>query len=171
MTIKYEFTESDYVEAQRMHAWRRYSPGTASFFMRWNPIGGSILLAIGFWLFYMHGGTWSAWTETVLGLYFILAAPVNKALLRRRYRRTLIGSSQITLRFEEDALYSDCEGISSSRIEYVTFKSIRETKKIVLIYLAPAIFIAVPRRVLIGDQESQLLTFLAGKISPTPAKT
>jgi hypothetical protein len=170
MTITYEFTESDYVEAQRMHAWRRYSPGTASFFIRWNPIVGLILLAFGLWLFYMHSAKWSAWAETILGLYYILSTPITKALLRRRYRRTLIGGIQITLRFEDDALYSDCAGTSSSRIEYVTFKSVRETKKVVLIYLAPAVFIAVPRRVLTGDQESELLTFLAGKISPTQSK-
>jgi len=138
--------------------------------MRWNPIIGLLPLAFGLWLFYMHWSKWSAWAETILGLYCILGAPITKALLRRRYKRTRIGASQLTLRFEDDALYSDCADTSSSRIEYATFKSVRETKEFVMIYLAPAVFIAVPRRVLTGDQESQLLTFLAGKISPTQSK-
>ncbi len=170
MTITYEFTESDYVEAQRMHCWRKYSPGTARFFMRWTPVAGAVVLAFGLLLFYLQWDRWVAWAESILGLYAILSTPIAKALLRRRYRRTLIGGNQITLRFEDDALYSDCAGTSSSRMEYTTFKSVRETKEVVLINLAPAIFIAVPRRVLTEDQESELLTFLAGKISPTQSK-
>ena len=167
MTITYEFTESDYVEAQRVHAWRKYSSRTASFFMSAAPVVGAVLLAIGLWLFYSHWGSWSAWTESILGLYFILSTPITKALLRRRYTRTRIGGNQITLRFEDDALYSECAGTSSSRFEYTTFKSVRETKWNVMIYLAPAVFIAVPRRVLAGDQESELITFLNEKISLT----
>jgi len=164
MTLTYEFTQSDYIAAQRMHAWRRYKPETAEFFMRWNPLVGIVLFSLGIFFFVQHFDHWAAWVECLIGTYFMFVGALNKTILARRYRRTRIGTGPLTLRFEDDAIYSDCEGSSSSRIEYSAIKSLRPTTHNIVIYLAPAVFLAIPRRVLSEGQQSDLVGLINAKL-------
>jgi hypothetical protein len=129
-----------------------------------SPVLGVGVLLLGFFFFHSHWGLWEGWVECLVGLYFIFATPIAKILLGRRYRRTRIHQGPLTLRFEEDAIYSECPGTSSSRIEYSTIKRLYPAMNSILIYLAPAMFLVVPKRLMSDEERVSLVDLLEAKI-------
>jgi hypothetical protein len=168
MSFTYELTQSDYVDAQIMHLWRRYKPSTTAFWMRLTPIAGFGFILLGLFFYVKNFSLWVVWVECLVGVYLIGRMPLAKFRLGRRYMRTLIHKGSVTLRFEEDAIYSEHPGVASSRIEYTIIKSLYPAKNCILVYLAPAVFLILPRRIMTVTQQTELLTFLQVKMGLTP---
>jgi len=168
MTVTYELTQSDYVDAQIMHRWRRYKPSTTEFWMRFTPIAGFGFIVLGLFFFVRNLDLWAAWVECLVVLYCIIATPIAKFRLGRRFQRTRINSCPVTLRFEADAIYSEQPGVASSRIEYTVIRSLYPSKNSIMVYLAPAFFLILPRRMMTETQQAELITFLRIKMGLTP---
>jgi hypothetical protein len=169
MTLTYELTTDEYIDAQRSHQWRKYKNSTAEFWTRFQPIAGVLLLLFGlFLLFEKHPLVWAAWTEILLGVYCILATPQTKIFLTRRFKRTRIHSGPQTLRFEEDAIYCEATHTAASRIEYSTIRSLLPAKRLIIIYLAPAVFMVIPRHLMTEERQNELIKFLEVKMGRIP---
>jgi hypothetical protein len=168
MTLTYELTQADYVDAQIMHRWRRYKPSTTEVWMRFTPIAGFGLILLGLFFYVRDMSLWAVWVEGLIGVYLIGGMPLAKFRLGRRYNRTRTHVGPVTLRFEEDAIYSECPGVASSRIEYTIIRSLYPAKNSILVYLAPAIFLILPRHVMTEVQQTDLLRFLQVKMGLTP---
>jgi len=158
MTVTYELTQSDYVDAQIMHRWRRYKPSTTEFWMRFTPIAGFGFIVLGLFFFVRNLDLWAGWVECL----------VAKFRLGRRFQHTRINSCPVTLRFEADAIYSEQPGVASSRIEYTVIRSLYPSKNSIMVYLAPAFFLILPRRMMTEAQQADLIRFLRVKMGLTP---
>ncbi len=159
LTISYQLTEADYIDAQRMHAWRNYKPSTAAFVMQWSPYLGVVFLLMASVILLNGGPEWLAWIELVGGLYMTLSGVLARYLLGRRFRATHAAVTTTTIRFDDDVI--SVEGPkASSRIDYSGIQNIVQTRGNIMLYLAPAVFIPVPRRALTPEQQGELANLL-----------
>jgi hypothetical protein len=157
MQISYIGTEKDFVDAQRTHAWRKYSHRGAIVRNGMQIVAGSVMIVLG--LLTHQGVSIESLIFLIgLGLYLILAHPVVAPLLSKRaYRRRLTdGSHEVFLTLSDDSLTSDCPGKSHTVLEWSMFKGIIESRTTILLYVSSANFLIIPRRALSVEQESEL---------------
>ena len=157
MTLTFEFTKADYIEAQRMHVWRRFPPAVGQFFFRYGGVLGLAAMVVGACLIFFAGAPAVGALELLVGAYLAVAPLLAQVLLGRRFDATrgTSGTNTRTLQFEPDAIYT-VRGDQSSVIPYASVKAFVETPNVILIYVAPNVFIPVPKRIFSGEQEAQL---------------
>jgi hypothetical protein len=168
MRITFTPTQKDFIDAQRTHAWRRYRPAMARLQRALEPFVGVFLILFAVNLARTHANPAIVLLEFVLGLYVLFASRVlGPFLYRRAYRqRDRTGPDVTALQFEDDAIYMDSPGDSSSRLEWPAILGTIESETTLLLYLAPARFLIIPKRFLEGSQLSDLTTLLREKNVP-----
>jgi YcxB-like protein len=166
MSVQLNFTLefSDYVDAQRLHArrnwWLCLNYYTARFVL---PVLGVCLIVIGS-LNVSHGVP-SALSVFNLGLgVFLVFYPwYYRARLKRCYRRTRTGDGEISVELGESMIHVKTEN-SNSELTWKAVQSFLEDQKLFMLYLAPAKFIALPKRVFSPEQIVELQSFLASQV-------
>ncbi len=168
MRITFTPTQKDFIDAQRTHAWRRYSPAMARLQRALEPFVGVFLILFAVHLARTNANRGIVLLEFVLGLYVLLASRVlGPFLYRRAYRqRHSTGPDVTALQFEHDAIYMDSPGHSSGRLEWPAILGTIESETTLLLYLAPARFLIIPRRFLEGSQLQDLSNLLREKNVP-----
>lgn len=167
MQITFTSTQKDFIDAQRTHAWRRYSPAMARLQRVLQPFVGTGFILLGIYLAREHANGAVVLFELVCGLYLLLASWVIAPFLyKRAYRRHHTGPHATNLDFEQDAIHVDCPGHSSGRLEWSTVLGTFESETTLLLYLAPARFLIIPKRFLEGSQLSDLSNLLREKNVP-----
>jgi hypothetical protein len=169
MRITFTPTQKDFMDAQRTHAWRRYNPAMARLQRALEPFVGVFLILFSVHLARTNANRGIVLLEFVLGLYVLLASRVlGPFLYRRAYRqRDSTGPDVTALDFEHDAIYMDSPGHSSGKLEWPAILGTIESETTLLLYLAPARFLIIPKRFLEGSQLKDLSHLLREKNVPT----
>ena len=167
--LEYSLTFADYFGAQRLHARR-------SWWLRLNWIAGQIVAPIWGVLFILFvlltSGPGVSWVPIAIGCgcgLFLIAYPLYRRFkLKRCYMRTRIGSGKRAFEFGETQIRAQEEG-SKSEIEWRLVQSFSENDKTFLLYLAPAKFIVIPKRVCADGQAESLRSLFRERIGKNDA--
>jgi hypothetical protein len=162
MEITYLPDKQDFIDAQRTHAWRRYSPGLKKTQRVLEPILGLGLL----WLAYHFASSGAngalVLIEAVLGLYVLLASSViSPFFIRRAYERSRPAKlSSITWKLDRESLRFSNPGSSQAEIQWSLILGYIDWPTTLLLYTAPGVFLYFPRRVFSDAQHAELLALL-----------
>jgi hypothetical protein len=164
--IEFTTTLQDFIAAQRLHCFRKYGKGSGRLPRILYPVLGASVLGVAA-LLYRAGSNGSALLEAIFGLYLLLVGNVIAPYMyRRRYLRTRGNENGVILDFTEEAVQVDCPGRSSGKLEWKAMLGVFDGPTITLLYLSPATFLMVPRRVLSGTMHEDLLAMCMEKGVP-----
>jgi hypothetical protein len=168
MEIAFVSTIQDFINSQRTHAWRRYSPERAKLQRILSPIFGAVFIVVGLMGYRQGWNVALVIFEVMCGLYVALSTSVIAPLLyRRAYRRRHCGSlHENIIRIADDAIYCDCPGHSHGTLEWNAIHGIIESDTTILLYLAPGRFLPIPKRVISDSDRQELLTTIRSKGVP-----
>ena len=168
MPIQLRFTLSfeDYLAAMRLHArknwWLCLNYFAARFVL---PILGILLVVLG-WLVSGNGLPPAAAVFFVgLGVFFLFYPLYYRSRLKRCYRRTSAGTEQ-SVELGEQQIRMKAEN-TSSELTWKAVRSYSEDQNLFMLYLAPAKFIGLPKRVFTPKQIAELRSLLARVGVPT----
>lgn len=145
--IEYTSALKDYLCAQRLHSKRSLWWRFASVGIRFvGPTLGFLILAFAL-LLYNPGSLRSGSYQLMVGCALVLI--LHPLYIRHRmkscYRRTRIGNGTRTIDFDEQTIKTR-EGATRSEFDWSAIKFIREDKNVMMLYLAPAKFLLIPKR-------------------------
>lgn len=165
MRLQYRLTDSDFLDAQSLHAKRGIVPVALHFVIYFvSPAAG---------LFFCFGVFAAAkadrfarfdWVGLTLGVFWIVLPLLYRRLLVYQFRRTRTGQGDSVLTFEADKIHCADEH-TKSEIEWKAIRRFSENKKVVLLYLAAGKFIVIPKRVCSPEQIEELRQLFQAKIS------
>jgi hypothetical protein len=165
ISLRFKLTFEDYLGAQQLHAKRGLWPRILSFVTNWLYLllGFSFLgLAFLEWRGHATGG--SVVSSVFVGVILVGCRFHVRWKYRRCYQRTRAGSGNCSLFFGEDNFLAEKHDYSKGEYNWSAVKSWRENAKVVLLYLAPALFIAIPKRAISEPQLQELRSLLDRKI-------
>jgi len=145
--IEYTSTFKDYLHAQRAHAKRNaWSRINDVAIRKLAPIWGGVILILAL-LSYSPGAWRAGYFQVMIGCAVILVLyPLYiRYRLNRCYKRTRIGDGSRVIDLDEHLIKVQ-EGATRSELEWSAIQFIREDKNVLMLYLAPAKFLLVPKR-------------------------
>ncbi len=167
LSLTFTVTFNDFLAAQRLHAKR-------SLWLRINQIAGRIVAPI--WgvliliLAYMiHGPGVSIVPLLIMALcagLLILYPFYMRFKLKRCYTRTRLGDGTRTIEFNQQSIRSQETNVKSD-IEWAAIQSISEDKNVLMLYLAAAKFMLIPKRVCSEGQLDELRSLFQNHIKST----
>jgi hypothetical protein len=163
MPIELNFALSfeDYCNAMRLHAkhnwWRCLNYYCARFVL---PVLGIVLLTFGL----LISGPGVPWVlvgaQSGLGVFLLFYPLYYRLRLKRCYSRTRIGNGEQSVIITEEGIHVNAENASSD-INWKAVQSYLYDNDVFMLYLAPAKFIALPKRILSPEQMSELKSLLS----------
>jgi hypothetical protein len=170
MQITYVGSQEDFLNAQKTHAWRKYSPTSARMQRIASPLVGCLFLYLGFRWYQRGTNSLLIAIEVVWGLYLIFAQPISTLLYRRAYKRRFGGQRhETTLTISDEAIDCVCPGRSSGTLQWSAINGAIESPSSIPIYLSPAMYLNIPKRVLSESQTEELMAMLRNKDVPMKA--
>ncbi len=165
MRLTYELTASEFVAAQNLHS-RRSPVGFVSLAICYVivPLLG-VFLMLSVVSFPKDGFTLSSISQEFVPLLLTLTPLWLHLYWRYRFRAIRISKEPCVLDFEDDRIVTEMSGVSRSTVEWIAIKKYRESKRMLLIYLSRASFIAIPRRACEKQEYVELIALLKRKIS------
>jgi hypothetical protein len=163
MNVQFELSLADFLAAQRLHSKRSLWSRFVYILTRW------IYPTLGVCFLLMEPIVVRDATHQFLvvpficGLILVLCPVYLHLQMRRCYNRTRSDPGQCAVGFDEDSL--QVSGVNSkSELNWKAIHTFRENRKVFLLYLAPARFIAIPKRVFSEEQIEELRSLLLRKI-------
>ena len=166
MQLAYTLTFADYLEAQRVHASRSTRAQVFRFLNWWFfPVLGLVLVVVSLVLWREGSPLITVSLVLLYGLFLISYRYLLQERVRKVYRETRRGAGATLLDIDDDHFI--CEWLDFAKISVVwpVVKKFRESEKVLLIYVAPALFFIVPKRALSPEQYGQLIFLLNRKIT------
>jgi hypothetical protein len=165
IALSYKLTFEDYLNAQQLHAKRGFWPRLSSLMANWLcPVLGVCFLGIAFLQWSGHA-TGSVLISIYMGTIFVGCRFYLRWKYKRSYQRTRTGSGDMSLTFGEGNFLAEKQNFSKGEYNWSAVKSWRENAKVILIYLAPALFIVIPKRAISEPQLQDLRALLARKMT------
>jgi|CZKF01.1.fsa_nt_gi hypothetical protein len=166
MQIQFQLSLDDYLAAQRLHAirssWPRFTNALTHYIY---PILGLCFLVLSIPLIGSKVPDHSGLTMIVCGM-ILVCCPLYMHFQRKRcYKRTRSDNGECNLTLDEERIGIEGQ-FTNGEMDWRAVKSFRENKKVFLLYLAPAKFLVVPKRVCTDAQISELRAILSQKIQP-----
>ena len=163
MQLTYTCSLQDFIDAQRTHAWRRYSPAFARLQKVLEPIVGILLLCLAYMMYRWHYSASLVILEASLGFYVLLRERVIAPwIFRRAYRRKHVEPAQQgVMEFTPEHIHCASPGRSDVTIQWPMLRGYLDGPKTVLLYTAPGLFLYLPKWALNADQHRELLGLLA----------
>lgn len=129
------------------------------------PLLGAI--GVGQWIYEANRHPDQREAAWILGLcVFLCLLPLLFRLnLRRCYRLTRVSDKPCIIELDEENIRTELPGHSRTTLEWAAVQEYREGKKMILIYLAPSRFLAIPKHVLQPHQCEELLTLVRRKVA------
>lgn len=163
INLQFTLTFEDYLNSQRLHAknnfWRCPDYMLARFVL---PILGIPLVVLG-WLLSGNGLSPAIAVFFVgLGLFFLFYPLYYRSRLKRCYRRTRTGTEQ-SVELGQELIRMKSEN-TSSELTWKGVQSYLEDQNLFMLYLAPAKFIALPKRVFTPEQIIELELLLTRNV-------
>jgi hypothetical protein len=169
LPLDFILTFDDYLDAQRLHSRRGWWPR-----VNWLmtgigfPIWGVLILAFAF-LIHGPGVGWEPIVFMSACGIFLLAYPFYvRFKLKRCFIRTRIDSGECSIELGDDIIRTHSSA-TRSEIEWKAVRSFRESKKVILLYLAPAKFILIPKRVCSAGQTEELRGLIQSRLKSASA--
>jgi len=149
MTVHIEYTPEfkDYLCAQRLHAKRRAWTRINDFAARFaNPALGVLILLLAL----LIQGPGVSWTGPYVfmfacGIFLLLYPLYYRRRLKSCFNRTRVGDGRRTFDIDEQSLKLQ-EGNTRSECAWSAVQAIREDQNVLMLYIAPAKFIMIPKR-------------------------
>lgn len=167
MRLSYNLTLSDYLVAQHLHYWRKFS---LRLILILNYLVFPLLGLVGLALYIISkvSHPQEAWGAGFLpAIAILLALPVLFQFnLRRSYKKSRVTDADCIFELTDDNIQTDLPGYARSTIEWQAVRQYLENKKTILVYIAPTRFFVVPKRVLADGQREELLGLLERHIEP-----
>ena len=165
ITLRFTLTFQDYLNAMRLHArknwWRCFGFYCARFVY---PVIGAFIIWIGY-LNWRTGVTWPSAGLTIgCGLVGLLFPLYYRFRLRSCYRRTRTGNGDHSFEFGQEKIRVETENMSTD-FNWKAVQNYRENQSVITLYIAPAKFLIVPKRVLMPEQQRELQSLLASQVS------
>lgn len=154
--LQFTLTFQDYVEAQRLHAKRGWWP-RLNLILGYTliPVIGVLCILIALFAIRLADSPALFVFELGVGL-FLLCYPLYLRLRWKRcYLRTRTEPAECSVEFGDSIIRTHTTTMRSE-VEWSAVRSIAENKNLFLVYLAPAKFIPVPKRVCSPQQIEEL---------------
>ena len=168
MQIQFQLSLDDYCAAQRLHStrssWSRINY-VLNFYL--SPVLGLCFLALGFWLKRNPGSM--EFILIVCGLLLILCPLYMRIYMKRCYKRTRTGTGECAVTLDEERILIEAKHMKSE-LDWSAVQSFREDGKVFMLYLAPAKFVAIPKRACTKVQIAELRAILPQKVPPAAAQ-
>lgn len=167
MSINFKYTVSldDYKAGLFFHAessiWLYLTYVTTRFAM---PVIGAIVIAESVFLLVTNFSRPLAAALLFLGIVMALYPIFYRHRIKRFYERTRTGNNECNATFSEDLIHVESAD-SSSDVKWTAIKSFSENNKVLLLYLAPAKFLILPKREFQPGQVEELRSMLQRKLS------
>lgn len=164
--IQFTLTFDDYLKAHRLHAKRNLWSRFIDLVNRRLSVALGILILAFAGMISGPGVSWTYpfTTMIVCAIALILAPLYVRLRLKGCYRRTLIGDGARVIDFDEQSIKAE-EAHIRSEFAWSAIRFTRENKSLLMLYLAPAKFIAIPKRVCSPEQIEELRLLFREKVS------
>ena len=161
MAVHLQFTPTfdDYLCALRLHAKRSAWSLLNDFAARWlSPALGVAILILAL-LISGPGVSWTApFILMILCAILLLSYPIYMRFrFRQCYTRTRIGDGRRVIDLDRSSIKCQ-EGNVKSEVEWVAIRTVKEDKNLIMLYIAPAKFIMIPKTACSEEQRSELQT-------------
>lgn len=166
MRLQYRLTDSDFLDAQSLHAKRGIVPVALRLVIYFlSPAAGLFLCFGAFAASKADHFAHFDWIGFALGAFWIALPLLYRWLLVFQFRRTRTGQGESVLTFEADQIHC-ADQYTKSEIEWKAIRRFSENKKVILLYLAAGKFLVIPKRVCSPGQVEELRQLFQAKISP-----
>ena len=167
MQIQFQLSLDDYLAAQRLHAKRSFWSRLVRVLTRYiYPAIGLVFLALSSLFIFDKASMESSSTMLICGIILVFYPIYLHFWLRRCYKRTRSGNDGCQLIFDEGRISVEGQ-YSKGEMEWKAIHYFREDKSVFLLYLAPAKFIAIPKRVCTEEKITELRSLLSRQVKPT----
>ena len=157
--LDYTLTFNDYLQAQWLHCNRRWRSGFVQLMNTRILPGFGLLLAV---LGLAASVNWA-----IIGLGLLL---MSYPLLLRLYfgycYRTTRSEGECKIEFNQDMIRTSTTN-TKGEVQWAAIRSFSEDKKSFLLYIAPAKFFVIPKRVCSEDQINQLRSLFQAQVVAT----
>jgi hypothetical protein len=166
MQIAYTLTFPDYLEAQRVHASRSTRAQIFRFLNWWFfPVLGLVLVVTSLILWREGSALITVSLVLLYGLFLVSYRYLLQGRVRKVYRETRRGTGATLLDIDDDHFFCEWPDFAKTSIAWQAVKKFRENEKVILVYVAPAIFLILPKRSLSPEQYGQLVFLLNRKVA------
>jgi hypothetical protein len=129
------------------------------------PIIGLFFLVVGLPIFGDKASNHSIPTMVICGIILVFLPIYMRIHLKNCYKRTRSDNGECKLIINEE--YIEVEGqYTKGEMDWKAVKTFLENKKIFMLYLAPAKFIVIPKRVCTEAQIGELRMLLLRQVKP-----
>lgn len=158
MPIHLEFTLTldDYLDAARLHSEKSSDQVI-------TPIWGVAIILIALLTLIWSGPDMPFMILMGLGLFFGAYPFYRRFRLKRLYTQTRIGAGDQVIDLDETNIRMRARGVKDE-IEWNAVRTFVEGKNAFLLYLAPAKFISIPKRVCTVEQKAELRKLFAERL-------
>ncbi len=168
MLIHLEFTLTfhDYLNAMRLHTrrswWRRFVH-LITFIV--YPIAGAIFISLSISMANDPQSRSNVAFVAAPGIFLIALPLYQRDRLKRCYKRTRIDDGNVSLNVSDEVIHSESSNTRTD-IAWNAVQSFAEDKHVFMLYLAPAKFIAIPKRICSAQQIDELRSLCQRCIQP-----
>lgn len=167
ISLRYKLTFEDYLNAQQLYRKRGLWPRLSSFMANWIcPSLGICFFGIAFRQWRGHAPTGSVLSFIYMGAILVGCRFWLRWKDRRGYDRTRTGNGDCSLFFSESSFLTEEQDYEKTEYSWNAVKSWSEDAKVMLLYLAPALFIVIPKRAISEPQLQDLRALLVRKVTP-----
>jgi hypothetical protein len=127
-------------------------------FYIWDPYGVFIIRNVNFYFTIL--------IFVVCGVLLVNSRFSFRRQCKNAYRGTLKGTSETQMLFREDKFFAERSGFTKTEYGWNAVESWRENAKVLILSLAPAVFLIVPKHALSESQLHELRELLFQKFRP-----
>lgn len=146
--LDYTLTFNDYLHAQWLHGDRRWRNGFV------QVMNTRILPGFGLLLIVLGLAASRNWVVVGLGL-LLMSYPLLLRLYFRYCYRATRSEGECKIEFNQDLIRTSTTN-TKGEVQWAAIRSFSEDKKIFLLYIAPAKFFVIPKRVCSEEQINEL---------------
>jgi hypothetical protein len=155
-SIQFTITFNDYLNAQRLHSKSRWWKRLVQIANRMVLPAFGVLLVIGGVAIARDGESSKSFLLVIGCGLFLLSYPLLARLyLGYCYRVTRAGTGECEFDFNSDSIQTRTTN-TKGEVQWPAIRSFSEDKKSFLLYIAPAKFFVIPKRVCSEDQINEL---------------
>jgi hypothetical protein len=162
MKIQFHLSFDDYLASMSLHstrsAWARLNFLMNLYFA---PAFGLCAFALA-WLL-KRSATSYDFILLLCGLFMFIYPIYLRWKLRNCYKRTRTGTGDSTVMLDSDRILIDA-GNMKSEMEWSAINNVRENEKVFMLYIAPAKFVAIPKRACSGEQIGEIRSLLSRNV-------
>lgn len=163
-SIQFTATFSDYLNAQRLHGKRNWWARIVHIAnRRVLPAFGVLSMIAGVAIAKKGDSRMSFLLVTGCGLFLMSYPLIARLYLGYCYRMTRAGTGECEFDFNSDSIQTRTTN-TKGEVEWAAIRSFSEDEKSFLLYIAPAKFFVIPKRVCSEDQINELRSLFQAQV-------